>query len=217
MMDLRSSFAAMFLVCVPSWIVAQEIVIVPLEDLEDQPSISLQEPENDGVSLEILDEDGNEFRVLNDEDFQTFEQETAVTLAPAGSVRVLDKLTGKVTDVALEAGESEAIGRITVTVEECRYPTDNPTSDAFMLLGLVEVEDGEIFSGWMVASSPALNALDHPRYDVWALRCVSGTAAPVQTRDVIAEGVDPLAEAEEADRPRGAVETSLVPRPRPNR
>ncbi len=216
MMELRSSFAAIFLACAPSWIVAQEIVIVPLEDLEDQPSISLQVPENEGVSLETLDADGNELRVLDDEDFQTFEQETSVSDALAGSVRVLDKLTGKVTDVALEAGESEAVGRITVTVEECRYPTENPTSDAFMLIVLEEVDAGEIFSGWMVASSPALNALDHPRYDVWALRCVSGTE-PVEPGDVIAEEGDPLAEAEDADRPQGAVESSLVPRPRPNR
>jgi hypothetical protein len=25
----------------------------------------------------------------------------------------------------------------------------------------------------MVASSPALSALDHPRYDVWVMRCSS--------------------------------------------
>jgi hypothetical protein len=29
-----------------------------------------------------------------------------------------------------------------------------------------------VFSGWMVASSPALSALDHPRYDVWVLNCI---------------------------------------------
>ena len=29
------------------------------------------------------------------------------------------------------------------------------------------------FSGWMVASSPALNALDHSRYDIWVLRCMT--------------------------------------------
>ena len=27
------------------------------------------------------------------------------------------------------------------------------------------------FSGWMFASSPALSALDHPRYDVWVVSC----------------------------------------------
>jgi len=25
----------------------------------------------------------------------------------------------------------------------------------------------------MIASSPALNALDHPRYDVWVMRCTT--------------------------------------------
>ena len=29
------------------------------------------------------------------------------------------------------------------------------------------------FAGWMIADSPALNALDHPRYDVWVLRCIT--------------------------------------------
>ncbi|MEC8294787.1 MAG: DUF2155 domain-containing protein, partial [Pseudomonadota bacterium] len=28
-----------------------------------------------------------------------------------------------------------------------------------------------MFRGWMMASAPALNALDHARYDVWPLRC----------------------------------------------
>ena len=30
-----------------------------------------------------------------------------------------------------------------------------------------------VFTGWMVAASPALSALDDPRYDVWLLRCKS--------------------------------------------
>ncbi|MEL6359838.1 MAG: DUF2155 domain-containing protein [Pseudomonadota bacterium] len=29
----------------------------------------------------------------------------------------------------------------------------------------------KIFSGWMFASSPALNALEHPVYDVWVISC----------------------------------------------
>ena len=28
-----------------------------------------------------------------------------------------------------------------------------------------------IFSGWMFASSPALNGLEHPVYDVWVIDC----------------------------------------------
>ena len=36
-----------------------------------------------------------------------------------------------------------------------------------------ESERRQIFSGWMFASSPALNALEHPTYDIWAIDCRS--------------------------------------------
>ena len=36
---------------------------------------------------------------------------------------------------------------------------------------LTDGADQPVFSGWMIASSPALNALDHARYDVWVMRC----------------------------------------------
>jgi len=29
------------------------------------------------------------------------------------------------------------------------------------------------FSGWMFAESPALSALDHPRYDLWVISCTT--------------------------------------------
>ena len=32
-------------------------------------------------------------------------------------------------------------------------------------------EEEARFYGWMFASSPALSALDHPRYDIWVLKC----------------------------------------------
>ncbi|MCW8843320.1 MAG: DUF2155 domain-containing protein, partial [Rhodobacteraceae bacterium] len=36
--------------------------------------------------------------------------------------------------------------------------------------------EAPLFQGWMIASSPALSALDHPRYDVWVLRCKTPVA-----------------------------------------
>jgi hypothetical protein len=41
---------------------------------------------------------------------------------------------------------------------------------------LDSLNDTPVFSGWMIASSPALNAMDHPRYDVWLLRCQTEAA-----------------------------------------
>lgn len=99
----------------------------------------------------------------------------AVT-AMAGELRVLDKLTGTVTDVTIQARQTQRIGNLAITLQECRYPGGNPAGDAWMLLeiSLPERQAAPLFQGWMVASAPALNAMDHPRYDVWALRCTSG-------------------------------------------
>jgi len=48
----------------------------------------------------------------------------------------------------------------------------NPDGDAYAFLTIRETgRDREIFSGWMLASSPALNPLEHARYDIWVLRC----------------------------------------------
>jgi hypothetical protein len=33
--------------------------------------------------------------------------------------------------------------------------------------------EGVVFSGWMIASAPALNAMEHARYDIWVMRCIT--------------------------------------------
>ena len=97
---------------------------------------------------------------------------TAASDAPGGVVRVLDKTSGATIDLELRNGETGAMGALNVTLDSCRYPTDNPSGDAFEHLTIhYRAAPDAVFSGWMIASSPALNAMDHPRYDVWALRC----------------------------------------------
>lgn len=94
------------------------------------------------------------------------------TLGQGGVLRGLDKVNGNLTDIELNNGASAEFGRLKVTLEECRFPTGNPSGDAWAYLNILDSrDDKELFAGWMVASSPALNALDHPRYDVWVLRC----------------------------------------------
>jgi len=97
--------------------------------------------------------------------------------APGAEVRVLDKLSGALFDIDLSRGEAQTNGRLTVQLDECRYPVDNPASDAEAHLTIHDSAVTEpVFSGWMVASAPALSALDHPRYDVWVLRCDTSAA-----------------------------------------
>jgi len=90
-------------------------------------------------------------------------------------VRALDKLAGSVTDLRIPVGDSVVYERLTITLADCRYPTDNPFADAFALLSVHDAfqPGAPVFQGWMIASSPALNALDHSRYDIWVLRCTT--------------------------------------------
>ena len=91
-----------------------------------------------------------------------------------GVLRVLDKISGNVRDLELANGETSRVGPLRITLGECRYPADNPAGDAFALLTLYYQTDADpVFRGWMIASEPSLNAMDHPRYDVWPLRCIT--------------------------------------------
>ena len=97
-----------------------------------------------------------------------------VANAPGGDVRVLDKLNGETTDISLRNGTPAQVGLLLVTMQDCRYPNGNINGDAYAHLTVsYRNEPAPAFSGWMIASAPALNAMDHPRYDVWVLRCAS--------------------------------------------
>ncbi|MGZ9810099.1 DUF2155 domain-containing protein [Pseudoroseicyclus sp. H15] len=108
--------------------------------------------------------------------------------ARGGVVRVLDKITGSVTDITLMAGETQAFGHLSITLGECRYPTSNPSGDAFAWLVVHYQNAAEpVFRGWMIASAPALNPMDHPRYDVWPLSCLTDGAAPPPEEEPLSE------------------------------
>lgn len=89
-------------------------------------------------------------------------------------LRGLDKVSGNPVDLPLSVGETVAMGWLQITLGDCRYPVDNPSGDAFAWLVIRERNDEvPIFEGWMIASSPGLSALDHPRFDVWVIRCTT--------------------------------------------
>jgi hypothetical protein len=117
---------------------------------------------------------GLEIRPSFDDTPREVREEQQVASSPGALLRGLDKVSGAVTDLDLSVGETVQMGRLAVTLEDCRYPVNDPAGDAYALL-LIQAEgmSGPAFEGWMIASSPALSALDHPRYDVWVMRCRS--------------------------------------------
>lgn len=101
-----------------------------------------------------------------------------VTRAGGALLRGLDKISGTASDLQLAVGQAVDFGRLTVRLGECRQPADDPDSDAFAQMTIMDRESGRTaFAGWMIASSPALSALDDARYDIWVVACNDGDAA----------------------------------------
>ncbi len=100
--------------------------------------------------------------------------QVATENASGAVLRGLDKFSGEVVDIELPAGRTVQFERLTITLTECRYPAGNPSGNAYAGLQITEVgRESPIFSGWMVASAPALNPMEHARYDIWVMRCTT--------------------------------------------
>lgn len=94
--------------------------------------------------------------------------------ARSARLRGLDKVTGRVRDIDIDVGDAIRFGRLEVRLGECRHPVDDPASDAYAQMIITDlVQNRKVFSGWMIASSPALSALDDARYDIWVISCNS--------------------------------------------
>jgi hypothetical protein len=95
----------------------------------------------------------------------------------------LDKITGRTIKFDAGIGETVQFGALQVTARACytRPPTEPTNTDAFVEVDEVTLQ-GEIkriFTGWMFASSPGLNAVEHPIYDVWLTGCEQPLTGPV--------------------------------------
>ena len=100
-------------------------------------------------------------------------------------LRGLDKITGRPTNITAPIGKPVMFATLTITARFCYStpPSETPETAAF-----VQIEDHRpeqpsrrIFSGWMYGSSPGLNAVEHPLYDVWVISCNNNAATAVAT------------------------------------
>ena len=71
--------------------------------------------------------------------------------------------------------ETVQFGALRVTPRVChtRPPTEPAQTTAFVEVDEITLasELQRIFTGWMFAASPGLNAVEHPIYDVWLINC----------------------------------------------
>jgi len=120
-------------------------------------------------------------------------------------LRGLDKITGKPANILAPVGVPVPFATLTITGRYCYSTpiTEPPETTAFL-----QIEDHrpdqpakEAFSGWMLASSPSLNGLQHPLYDVWVMACATnqpGQQLPLIASTERVKSTSPDATAKEA-------------------
>ncbi|MBW8708773.1 MAG: DUF2155 domain-containing protein [Alphaproteobacteria bacterium] len=96
------------------------------------------------------------------------------------TLRGLDKITGRPTAITAPIGKPVQFATLTITARFC-YST--PASETPETTAFVQIEDHRpdqpprrVFSGWMYGSSPGLNGVEHPLYDVWVISCNNAPA-----------------------------------------
>lgn len=119
----------------------------------------------------------------------------------------LDKVTATIKTLEVAIGETVQFGALKVTPRVCysRPPTEQPKTTSFVEVDEIQLDGAQkrIFTGWMFAQSPGLNAVEHPVFDVWLTDCQ-------KPRNSIAQQ-QPSAPAVEGEAPPAGVEGELPP------
>lgn len=104
----------------------------------------------------------------------------AVEQQPGAVLRLLDMMTAETRTIEMTAGQYRDLDRVRVTLAICEAPADGAAKGTRAWLRITDArteDDGPAFEGWMFADSPALSAMDHPRYDLWLIRCTISEGA----------------------------------------
>jgi hypothetical protein len=151
-----------------------------------------QPPHASGISDAVPDKDGTKRMVV---------------------LRGLDKITARATNIYAPIGVPVKYATLTITARYCYSTpiTETPETTAFLQIidHRPDQPERKVFSGWMLASSPSLNGMEHPLYDVWVISCRTnqpGLQAPVvaSTAPVRPKSPDATANEKMPELPEGS-------------
>lgn len=99
-------------------------------------------------------------------------------------MQAMDKVTGRVSEIDVPVNGETVFGSFSIVVRYCATRSPEETPENFAFVDVVDNYKTEnpvnVFKGWMMSSSPALNAVEHPIYDVWLLNCYDGDTSKMK-------------------------------------
>ncbi len=123
---------------------------------------------------------------------------------PVAQFSGLDKITGRITQFDVYIDETVQFGALQITPRACytRPATETQRTTVFVEVDQVNLRGSiaRVFTGWMFADSPALNAIDHAVYDIWLVDCVTSSNVPPPSRTTPAAPAAPGTEPAVDDR-----------------
>ena len=115
----------------------------------------------------------------------------AMAAGPASAERItnpvaeftgVDKITGRIITFDVYINETVQFGALQVTPRVCYSSpqVEEPKTDSFVEVDEITLDRKirRIFTGWMFAESPGLNAVEHAVYDVWLKGCKQQSDVP---------------------------------------
>ena len=92
------------------------------------------------------------------------------------NLKALDKITAKTTAIRLGIGEKKFFGPLEIKALKCQLSENIDSTDtvAYLQVKDLSAKDNNqvfLFNGWTFASSPTLQSIDHPIFDLWIIGC----------------------------------------------
>ena len=90
-------------------------------------------------------------------------------------LQALDKISGQKSVIEVPVNGEVKFGSFSIVIRKCLTASQDETPENYAFVDVADADrEGKlhnIFKGWMVSSSPSLNSVEHPVYDVWLIQC----------------------------------------------
>ena len=156
---------------------ANTLPIIAADKIESVPLINLEELlptfEEDKEVLEKTEDQNTNLNNINSTSEEIKAQKNDKIFI---NIKALDKITAKTSAIRLAIGEKKFFGPLEIKALKCQFSENNDFTDtvAYLQIKDLSAKDNNqvfLFNGWTFASSPTLQSIDHPIYDLWIISC----------------------------------------------
>ena len=158
-------------------ILTNTFFVLAEDKIESVPLINLEE------LSPTFEEDKTELEKIEDKNI-TLNKNEDISSEPKSSkddkvyinLTALDKITAKTSSIKLAIGDKKFFGSLEIQALKCQLSESSDTSDAVAYIQVKDLSAKDnnqvfLFNGWTFASSPTLQSIDHPIYDLWITSC----------------------------------------------